>query len=129
MPKLAFPVYIHLIGTQKKFHLSWQIPTWYHFPDNDSKYKNIDSKILLKKTIDLLAKEDYSVSNIDSTICLQKPKIIKYIIQMKSILAEVIGIDKECISIKATTTERLGSIGQGKGIAAEAVVSIKPIDQ
>ncbi|NOZ45918.1 MAG: 2-C-methyl-D-erythritol 2,4-cyclodiphosphate synthase [Chlorobi bacterium] len=97
----------------------------FHFPDTSNDYKGIDSKILLKKTIELLNNKAYSISNIDSTICLQKPKISKFIPEMQKVLASVIGIDKDYISIKATTTEKMGFIGKGDGISAHAVVLIE----
>jgi 2-C-methyl-D-erythritol 2,4-cyclodiphosphate synthase len=99
----------------------------YHFPDNQPEYKNIDSKILLKKTIELLRKSSYSIVNIDSTICLHKPKIQNYIPEMINTLAEVIGTQAENISVKATTTEKLGFVGREEGIAAHAVVLIQKL--
>jgi 2-C-methyl-D-erythritol 2,4-cyclodiphosphate synthase len=97
----------------------------YHFPDTSSDFKNIDSKILLKKTTDLIAGKGYSVGNIDSTIALQKPKIKPFIEKMQETLASVMGIDIEDIAIKATTTEKLGFVGQEEGIAAYATVLIQ----
>ena len=96
----------------------------YHFPDNQNTYKNIDSKILLKQTIDLIATKGYQVGNIDATIALQNPKIKNMIPQMQAILSEVMGIDPDCLSIKATTTERLGFEGEEKGVSAYATVLI-----
>jgi len=96
----------------------------YHFPDNNSAYKNIDSKILLKKTMELIREKEWEISNIDSTIVLQKPKVKKYVEQMKEILAKTMSIPVEDISIKATTTEKLGYIGKENGIAAYANVLI-----
>lgn len=96
----------------------------YHFPDNDNEYKNIDSKILLKKTMSLIREKGWEISNIDSTIVLQKPKVNKYINEMKSTLAGTMNISTEDISIKASTTEKLGYIGKEKGIAAYATVLI-----
>ncbi|MFP4024197.1 MAG: 2-C-methyl-D-erythritol 2,4-cyclodiphosphate synthase [Thiohalospira sp.] len=101
----------------------------YHFPDTDKQFKNIDSKILLAKTIQLLNDQGYSIVNIDSTICLQKPKIQSIIPEMVKTLASVINIDDNKISIKATTTEKLGFIGEEKGIAAHAMVLIKKHDK
>lgn len=95
-----------------------------HFPDTSAEYKGIDSKILLAKTIELIKKEGYSIGNIDTTICLQKPKIAQYIPEMKKILASVMNIPECDISIKATTTEKLGFVGREEGIAAYAVVLI-----
>lgn len=95
-----------------------------HFPDTSSEYKGIDSKILLKKTLGIIKSSGYSIGNIDTTICLQKPKIAEYIPQMKSVLAAVMDISENHISIKATTTEKLGFIGREEGIAVYAVVLI-----
>ena len=96
----------------------------YHFPDNQNTYKNIDSKILLKQTIDLIATKGYQVGNIDATIALQNPKIKNMIPQMQQVLSLVMGIDTDCLSIKATTTERLGFPGRGEGIAALATATL-----
>src|SRR6056297_995779 len=97
----------------------------YHFPDTDNQYKNIDSKILLKKTIQILHDNGYSLGNIDSTICLQKPKIQDFIPEMIQTIASVMNVAKNKISIKATTSEKLGFIGEEKGIAAHAMVLIE----
>lgn len=96
----------------------------FHFPDTDQTYKNIDSKILLKQTVDLLRDKGWEISNIDSTVVLQKPKIAKYIELMKDTLSQTMNIPLENISIKATTTENLGFTGKEKGIAAYAAVLI-----
>ncbi len=96
----------------------------YHFPDTSNEYKGIDSKILLKKVVNLLKEHNYRIGNIDSTICLQKPKIKPYIETMKNTLAEVTGIHSGQISIKATTTEKLGFVGREEGVSAYAVVLI-----
>ncbi|MGD0711971.1 MAG: 2-C-methyl-D-erythritol 2,4-cyclodiphosphate synthase [Bacteroidales bacterium] len=96
-----------------------------HFPDTSNEYKGIDSKILLAKTVELVKKAGYSIGNIDITICLQKPKIAEYIPEMKKTLASVINIPESDISIKATTTEKLGFIGREEGIAVYAVVLIE----
>jgi len=96
----------------------------YHFPDNSSEFKDIDSKILLRKTVELIRKEGYEISNIDSIICLEKPKIKPLIPEMQGILAEVMSIEVEDISIKATTTEKLGFEGREEGISAYANVLI-----
>lgn len=97
----------------------------YHFSDKDEKYKNIDSKILLRKTVDLLKQKGYEIENIDSTVCAEQPKLNPYIPQMQSTLAEVMGIDSDDVSIKATTTEYLGFVGREEGMAAYAVVLIR----
>ncbi len=94
----------------------------YHFPDNSSEFKNIDSKILLKKTVDLIRQKGYEVGNIDATVCAERPKLNPHIPQMKKTLADVMGIDEDDVSIKATTTEKLGFVGTEQGIAAQAVV-------
>lgn len=96
----------------------------FHFSDQDPKYKGIDSKILLKEVIELISGKGFKVGNIDSTICLQQPKINPHIYDMKKCLADVMGISEEDISIKATTTERLGFVGKEEGISAHAVVLI-----
>ncbi len=96
-----------------------------HFPDNDQHYKNIDSKILLKKVIELLRAKNYTIINIDSTICLQEPKISPHIPAMKKCLSEVMSINEEKISIKATTTEGMGFVGKKEGIVAHAITLIQ----
>jgi 2-C-methyl-D-erythritol 2,4-cyclodiphosphate synthase len=93
-----------------------------HFPDTDAAFKNIDSKILLQKTIDLIKSEKYSIENIDSTVCLETPKIKMYIEKMQTAIADIIGINKKDVSIKATTTEKLGFVGREEGIMAYATV-------
>jgi 2-C-methyl-D-erythritol 2,4-cyclodiphosphate synthase len=95
-----------------------------HFPDTSPEFKGIDSKILLSRTVQLIHEKGYSISNIDTTICLQKPKIKPFIEQMKEILAKTMEIPDEDISIKATTTEKLGYVGREEGIAAYAVAMI-----
>jgi 2-C-methyl-D-erythritol 2,4-cyclodiphosphate synthase len=99
----------------------------YHFPDTDPELKGIDSKILLKKTMEIIRKEGYELGNLDSTICLQKPKINPVIPEMQKILAEVMTVDVSQVSIKATTTEKLGFVGEGKGISAYATVLVKKV--
>jgi len=96
----------------------------FQFPDNDNSFKGIDSKILLKKTNSLLKEKDWDIGNIDSTIVLQKPKIKDKIPEMQKILANVLNIDIEDISIKATTTEKLGFNGKEEGVSAFATVLI-----
>ena len=97
----------------------------YHFSDKDLKYKGIDSKILLKYVVALIASKGFSIGNIDSTIALQQPKVNSYIPAMKKCLAEVMQIDEEDLSIKATTTEKLGFVGKEEGVAAYATVLIQ----
>ena len=94
------------------------------FPDTESKYKNIDSKILLTETVNILGKNGYEIENIDSTIILQKPKIASYIPKMKDTLTNVLGIETNKISIKATTTEGLGFEGREEGVSAQAICLI-----
>ena len=97
----------------------------YHFPDTSADTLDIDSKILLKKTVDLIATKGYKIGNIDATICAERPKINPHVPNMKACLAQVMGIDEDDISIKATTTERLGFTGREEGISAYAVVLIE----
>jgi len=97
----------------------------YHFADTDPAYKGIDSKILLQRVMMLLRDAGYEVSNIDSTICLQQPKVNPHIPEMKIVLAKVMEIPEEDISIKATTTEKLGFVGKQEGVAAYATVLIQ----
>jgi len=94
----------------------------YHFPDNDPELKGIDSKILLDKTMDIIRDKGYEPGNIDSTVCLERPKINPHIPEMQKILALTMKLDTDQVSIKATTTEKLGFVGAEKGIAAYAVV-------
>ena len=96
----------------------------FHFSDKDRKYKDIDSKILLKEVLKLIDKKSFKIGNIDTTICLQEPKIGPYIEDIKASLSIVTSLDTEDISIKATTTETLGFVGKKEGIAAHAVVLI-----
>ncbi|WP_306571291.1 2-C-methyl-D-erythritol 2,4-cyclodiphosphate synthase [Segatella buccae] len=96
----------------------------YHFPDTAAETLDVDSKLLLRKTIDLIASKGYTVGNIDATICAERPKLNPHVPAMKACLAEVMGVDEEDISIKATTTEKLGFTGREEGISAYAVVLI-----
>ena len=93
-----------------------------HFPDNDPKYKNIDSKLLLRHCNELLLENGYRVGNIDSIIVAQKPKVGPYIPQMRECIASILGIEPGQVSVKATTTEHLGFEGREEGISAQAVV-------
>lgn len=97
----------------------------YHFPDTSADTLDVDSKILLKKTVDLIATKGYKIGNIDATICAERPKINPHVPDMKACLAQVMGIDEDDISIKATTTEHLGFTGREEGISAYAVVLIE----
>ncbi|MBO4588062.1 MAG: 2-C-methyl-D-erythritol 2,4-cyclodiphosphate synthase [Bacteroidales bacterium] len=92
-----------------------------HFPDTDPKYKGIDSLLLLKETVRLISEKGYSVGNVDSILCMQKPKVAPYIEQMRQNLAETMGIDIDRVSVKATTTEHLGFEGREEGISAQAI--------
>lgn len=96
----------------------------YHFPDTSADTLDIDSKILLKKTIDLIATKGYRLGNIDATVCAERPKINPYVEKMKECLATVMNADVDDISIKATTTEKLGFIGREEGMSAYATVLI-----
>ena len=97
----------------------------YHFPDTSAETEGMDSKIILKKTIELIATKGYRLGNIDATICAERPKMNPHIPQMQQTMAEVIGCDPDQISIKATTTERLGFTGRQEGISAYAVVLLQ----
>lgn len=97
----------------------------YHFPDTAAETLDVDSKILLRKTVELIATKGYRIGNIDATVCAERPKINPHVPAMKRCLAEVMGTDEENISIKATTTERLGFTGREEGISAYAVVLIE----
>ena len=97
----------------------------YHFPDTAGEYENIDSKILLRKTMTLIREAGYELGNIDATVCAERPKLNPHIPQMKSVLAEVMNVDPNDISIKATTTENLGFTGRQEGISAYATVLIQ----
>lgn len=98
-----------------------------HFPDTDAQYKDMDSKKLLKKCMEVLLQKGYIIMNIDSTICLQEPKIQKHIPAMRSAIADALCIDEDLVSIKATTTEKLGFVGREEGISAHAVVFVQKI--
>jgi 2-C-methyl-D-erythritol 2,4-cyclodiphosphate synthase len=98
-----------------------------HFPDNSDNYKGIDSKILLKEVVVLIRNKGYEIGNIDSTICLQTPKIGPYIPEMKKVLSVCMNIDVDQVSIKATTTEKLSFVGREEGVSAYATVLINKI--
>ena len=99
---------------------------YFHFPDTSSEYKGIDSKILLKDVMKLIRKEGFEV-NIDSTICLELPKINPLISEIKQVLANCMSINQDQISIKATTSEKMGFVGEQKGVSAHAVVLINKV--
>ena len=96
------------------------------FPDTDESFKDIDSMILLKKVGEVLSEKGYIVNNIDSTVVAQKPKLAPYIQQMRENMADCLGLAVDCISVKATTTEKLGPEGREEGISAYAVCTIMP---
>jgi 2-C-methyl-D-erythritol 2,4-cyclodiphosphate synthase len=95
-----------------------------HFPDTDPQYKEIDSKLLLKEVMVLIREKGYEIGNIDSTICLQTPKIGPYILEIQRVIAACIGVDVDLVSIKATTTEKLSFVGREEGVSAYATVLI-----
>jgi 2-C-methyl-D-erythritol 2,4-cyclodiphosphate synthase len=97
----------------------------HYFPDSESKYKNIDSKILLKRTMQIIQEKGCKVENIDCTICLEKPKIAPYISEMKEVISGITNVSPVDISIKATTTEKLGFAGREEGLAAFAIVLLE----
>lgn len=97
----------------------------FHFPDTAGEYKNIDSKILLKRTLDVITEKGYKVGNVDATICAERPKINPHIPKMQEIMAEILEISTDDISIKATTSEKMGFVGREEGFAAYAVALIE----
>lgn len=97
----------------------------FQFPDTDPSLKGVDSKLLLKQTFELISEKGYSISNIDCTICLQKPKVNPFIPDMKDIIAGILKTDVDSISIKATTTEQLGYVGREEGVSAYCVCLIQ----
>lgn len=98
-----------------------------HFPDTDASYKNIDSKILLEKTVKLIRNEGYCIVNIDTSLCLQEPKIKPYTEQMRKTIAGITELTEKDVSIKATTTEKMGFVGREEGLMAYATVLLKKI--
>lgn len=96
-----------------------------HFPDTDSAYKNIDSKILLEHTFNLVKEKGYHIVNIDSTVCLQEPKIMPYAEKMQEAISQILHISKTDISIKATTTEKMGFAGREEGLKAYATILLQ----
>ncbi len=97
----------------------------FHFPDTAGEYKDIDSKILLEKTLEVITEKGYSIGNIDATICAERPKINPHIPQMQKVMAEILEISVDDISIKATTSEKMGFVGREEGFAAYAVALIE----
>ena len=98
-----------------------------HFPDTDAAYKNIDSKILLGKTFELIRQRTYRVVNIDSSVCLEAPKIKKHFDSMRTIIAGILDISPDDVSVKATTTEHMGFVGREEGLMAHAVVLLEKV--
>lgn len=96
-----------------------------HFPDSSEEFKGIDSKILLRRTMELVRKEGYKVGNADITIAMQAPKLAPYIMQMRETLAEIMEVTASQVSVKATTTEKLGFVGRGEGCEVYAVVLVQ----
>lgn len=99
----------------------------FHFPDTDPKYKGVDSKRLLQHTYDLVTEAGWKLGNLDSTICLQRPKIAPHIESMRQCIAGILGVELHQVSIKATTTEHLGFVGKEEGISAHAVVLLEKV--
>jgi 2-C-methyl-D-erythritol 2,4-cyclodiphosphate synthase len=98
-----------------------------HFPDTSNEFKDIDSKILLQRSFDLIQKEGYQVVNLDTTICLELPKIKPYVPQMQEAIAKILQLTAKEVSIKATTTEKMGFVGREEGIMAYATVLLQKI--
>jgi 2-C-methyl-D-erythritol 2,4-cyclodiphosphate synthase len=96
----------------------------FHFPNTDQRFKGADSKTLLKEVVRLLKEKNYAVGNIDATLSLEAPKINPHINKMQEILAPILEVDQDCVSIKATTNEKLGYVGRGEGVNAYAVALI-----
>jgi 2-C-methyl-D-erythritol 2,4-cyclodiphosphate synthase len=96
-----------------------------HFPDTAGEFKNIDSKILLKRSFDLIQQEGYSVVNVDSSLCLEAPKIKKYVPEMQAAIANILQLTIKDVSIKATTTEKMGFVGREEGLVAYATVLLQ----
>ena len=96
-----------------------------HFPNTDSRFKNIESSKLLVNVCELITKNNYKINNIDSTVCLEEPKLLPHIDSMREKISSIMGIEKSCISIKATTNEKMGFVGRGEGIAAFAVALLE----
>ncbi|HTB53152.1 MAG TPA: 2-C-methyl-D-erythritol 2,4-cyclodiphosphate synthase [Ferruginibacter sp.] len=96
-----------------------------HFPDTDASLKNIDSKILLEKSFSLIKAAGYSIVNIDSTLCLQAPKIKEYVTQMQQVIAGILSLQISDVSIKATTTEKMGFVGREEGVVAYATLLLQ----
>lgn len=98
-----------------------------HFPDTDQAYKNIDSKILLKRSFDLITGKGYKVVNVDSSLCLEAPKIKPYVVAMQQTIAGILGLTVDDVSVKATTTEKMGFVGREEGLVAYATVLLEKV--
>lgn len=98
-----------------------------HFPDTSNEFKNIDSKILLKRSFDLIASKGYKIVNVDASLSLEAPKIKKYVPDMQNVIAEITKVQIEDVSIKATTSEKMGFVGREEGLMAQAVVLLQKI--
>lgn len=96
-----------------------------HFPDTDAAYKNIDSKILLQRTNELIRQHNYGVVNIDSSLCLEAPKIKPHVAAMQQTISSILGLETNAVSIKATTTEKMGFVGREEGLVAYATVLLQ----
>ncbi len=99
-----------------------------HFPDTDARLKDIDSKILLHETFEMIRRKNYQVVNLDTVVCLEKPKIMGFVSEMRKVIADILNITVDDISVKATTTEKLGFVGREEGIMAQAVVLLRRPD-
>jgi 2-C-methyl-D-erythritol 2,4-cyclodiphosphate synthase len=99
-----------------------------HFPDTDAGLKDIDSKVLLRKTFQMIRQKNYQVVNLDTVVCLERPKIMSFASEMRTVIADILDITVDDISVKATTTEKLGFIGKEEGIMAQAVVLLRKPD-
>jgi 2-C-methyl-D-erythritol 2,4-cyclodiphosphate synthase len=97
----------------------------FYFPDTSSEFKNIDSKILLKRTIQVLKDDGWKVGNIDSTLCMERPKIMSFVPEMKKVISSICEIEEDDVSIKATTSEKMGFVGREEGVNAYAVALIQ----
>jgi 2-C-methyl-D-erythritol 2,4-cyclodiphosphate synthase len=93
-----------------------------HFPDTSADFKNIDSKILLQRSLDLISEKGYTVINVDSTLCLEAPKIKPYVPAMQEVIGSILKLEPDAVSVKATTTEKMGFVGRGEGLVAYATV-------
>lgn len=96
-----------------------------HFPDQDEKYRGISSLLLMEKIVELVRRQGYQVNNLDSIVIAQRPKLAPYVAAMRETLAKVLGVEVAAVSVKATTTEKLGFEGRGEGIGAQAIVSLR----